>query len=294
MGIEHLKRWHWMIVGLLVGAAFAFVWSQSAGDVTQQDRDSREPTEFARLLPLKRDDGTHVLNTIRVGPAHESYRGQAQIVYFNEWRQNPKTKEWLNTGPWFILAEQPFNRNLKNLPPDQNTVEHYLDQAREKDPTITYAGTWNKNPYTLYGTFALGGLVLIGVVWPTLMGVMANAGYGRKVEPKPAEVDLSKVRSNTGAKEHKAVIDTTDDDAELAAMNARLEAGLGEMALTDQPEVDDDDLPATRPQRPAVPQPLAQDKPEEPRPLTAAEQEAKEFGGEFYPVARPHVHKKDG
>jgi hypothetical protein len=176
----------------------------------------------------------------------------------------------------------------------QTNAREFLATLQKKFPTtpeshrdLNFRYAWWEEPKTMMAMYGAGGFVVIGVLWPTLIALLMGAGLVKR--PEPQEYDLSRFKGGADPKPESKAAVTEADRNELAELNAKLEAGVADMVQgSTAPDIDHDAEQA------AVVKKL------ETRLLDAAEvasenhpDEPKEYQGEFYPVAKPGVHKHD-
>ena len=76
MGIEDLKRWHWIAIGLLLGLAFSYAWT---GQEPEAGRNNVNDFLTAATVPVDPKIGPLVRNIV-VQPAQPDFRTQATIA----------------------------------------------------------------------------------------------------------------------------------------------------------------------------------------------------------------------
>ena len=166
------------------------------------------------------------------------------------------------------------------------TVVRYLDDAKAAYPgRVSFTHPWWRTTPVAVGGYALGGLLVIGGAWPTLLGVLIGAGFGRPPRAKEKGYDLSRVRSNsdgtapvaTGGAMGAAALQSHVDDLESKLLKGAGSGRGGAAAdVPPEPEPAVKELKTTPLDAPPV---TADGKPQD-----------VEFTGEFYPVA--HKVKK--
>lgn len=162
------------------------------------------------------------------------------------------------------------------------TVLNFLAAAKAKQPEIQYTYGWWTERRAMYAIGGVGGLVMIGGIWPTVLNLLLGAGFGR--QKKPAEAyDLDRFKGET--KPAKVAVVATGE--EMEAVEAQFDARLQELQ-TDMAGVKSNGE-VGKPKEPAVKK--LDSQPVE-TVVTKSAEGAKEFTGEFYPVARGPVEKK--
>src|SRR5882724_11141819 len=177
-------------------------------------------------------------------------------------------------NPRCFIAEGPYVPIVPNArSKDTGTVIDYLKTV--KGASFAYA--WWRDPAWAIGLWTAGSFVAIGLIWPTLINLIAFGSFTRPKEEKG--IDLSKVSS--GSSQHAAP-KTLDLEA-AAKMAAELEEKIRA----------DAGLPSPQPQAPtiAAATPVLTAGALEDT-MTEEQRRAKEFGKErddFYPTER-HAH----
>lgn len=174
----------------------------------------------------------------------------------------------------FANIGQPVRIRQIRLLDSGYTVLDYLSSVKESHPQIAYRTAWWERPAILYTLWGTGGVLIIGVIWPTVLGLLLGAGFGRHA-PAEQPYDLSRFK---GEPEPKTAGHLTTDEPldveQLEALEQELRRSLAQQASTS-------DQPAG--ERPAIPQ-LDATPDESPRPDQADEH--KDYQGEYYPVVR--------
>jgi len=190
-------------------------------------------------------------------------------------------------GEWvpfpLLAADSTSSRPIYQNPP---TAAEYLGDLQKQFPrlkdALVYKTAWWEAPKYLVSLYTVGGFVVIGVIWPTIQNLLTGAGFG-KARPKE-EYDLDRFKSDPEPQAKPAAVAASAND-QLAELNAKLEAEVAGMMIGKSAiEQEDEEEEA------AIKQ-LRMDAVE-----TVAEKEAREaqeYKGEFYPVAKPIVHKTD-
>jgi len=252
MQIETIKRWHWCVIGAIVGCAVAAV-SIWAGPEEKPSTETVHHPEFESHLLYGGFQGYKVLNirNIRLHPYLEAKNPSLDnklvqtdyITYeYDLYKplRNGNYEERLNRVGQLIPFQKAANKGGSVLGKDvtQLTARQYLEKLGEymkkleatKYPKMT-ALKWNKRfieePKTAFAVYGGGGVVLIGIIWPTILNLLMGAGLGREVKEKL--MDISKYKGKSEPAKAKAEV-TEDDMDRLAALEAQLEASLREGA----------------------------------------------------------------
>jgi hypothetical protein len=337
MDLQDLKRWHWMLIGLLAGGLWA--WSQlSFGpQVEGKTFDGFEHDLLAtKESPSIRgwDEGNVCIIDICVHPPVTDETPDAKtvpatrrtvtpkiqwvtgVVYHDRAIRDPNNW-WLVKGhaisstpfvfkapapyqpmdPWddFVATKLPFSsKPFYRLP---STVKGYVKPATKSYPSITdyfdelnrkfgpgtvkYRYNWWESRWAVMTIYPLGGLLLIGGVWPTVLGLMVGAGFGSK--RKQEEYGLSRYKGTSAPAAPKGPLVTDKDREQLAAMSAELEKNLQATATSAAPQAIAENAPAVAKLEAGTLE--VTKKPQEAMP-------AKSFGadrGDYYPT---EIHTK--
>src|SRR5258706_8036604 len=273
MRIEDFKRWHWCIVGLIVGAAFAFIRLASLPK-EEPGLQRVAPNVFeAQVLHQERVSGRegvrdpvtrrviYAIENIRIHPPIEmplpgertSYGEYLSYDVLLRKRDNPKAADRVSHQMILALAnpnDKSLAGNLKGLTPREyldklNAAIPKLDAKRYPNATpIVYKMAWIETPKAAYSIYTTGGFVIIGIIWPTLLHFLVIAGYGRPRTDAEKEFDLARYKAKgTAAAKAKPGV-TQDQMDQLDQLEAELEAKLREGAT---------DAPAEAPQKAPAP-----------------------------------------
>jgi hypothetical protein len=306
MGIEDLKRWHWCVIGLFVGAIAATI-SLYSGPGEPSGSDHVGPQVLEEQLLQRKDPSRRMVADIRNVRLHPAsgmpVPGAAQaendyVTYDVLLRRYDNPVKCDVAHRTMILQVQTKHKSIAgNL--DGLTAREYLQKLKEKLATLdktkfplaatfNYKFSWIETPRGAYPVYTLGGFVLIGLIWPSVVGFLISAGFGRG-KTADDEYDLSKYRSGAGAKtaaeRNRATVTDADLD-QLARLEAELEAKLksGEVGAA----AAGDAKPAAKP---AV-RVLSAGPLEAPKESAIKPHEVKGFGadqGDYYPT---EVHGK--
>jgi len=260
MRIEDLKRWHWCIVGLLVGAAFAFIRLASlpredqglervAPNVFEADllRAFEDPKR-SQLDPISRRKVFAVAN-VRIHPPVDMPLPGERNVYAEYLsyevvlvrREDPKKADSMPRQVIMALnnpKEKSIAGDIKGI-----TLREYLDKLNAAIPKLdakrypqakpfTYKLAWIETPKAAYSIYTTGGFLLIGLLWPTLLNFLIVAGYGRprteadaQADRKPSKIPAAKAKPGV----------TQDQLDQLEQLEAELEASCAPANSTSPP-----------------------------------------------------------
>ena len=280
MGIEDFKRWHWIVIGVVVGGILAYTRIQMSPDESSVYRRGISATEFIRdLQRAKTPNGYAWLVDVTIYPPIE----KKTYVTGRQLEIQPNGKGTYK--PFQLIADIPFKMIGAPPPPRQDyTIRQYIDQLAAGHAEVKYRFAWWDLPMSIAGIWGGGALLVVGGVWPTIVNLMIGAGLGRKKENHP-DYDLERFK---GAPEPLSVaakkVTTAADQAKLQALQDQLQANLAASAASaDQPAVNAPGAPVRKLEAGPLELTAAQKK----------EKEDREYKGEYYPVARPAGHTEE-
>jgi len=260
MDLQDLKRWHWMVIGLLAGILWAMSQlfygflpdGETVGGTFEMmlmtTRDAPAFVDFSNVYvtdvqihPPVTDDGP----AANASATRGSIQWVTGTMVSRGFRR--ETREW-RTRSFRYKAAVPFaptdrfnfiandwvpNGRLKKVPgyvkptaTEYPSIRYYFDELNRKygSASMPYRYIWWQSRLAVMTLYPLGGLLLIGGIWPTVIALMVGAGLGAKA--KPETFDLSRYKNGTTADATKGVLVTEQDRERLAAMNAELEKNL--------------------------------------------------------------------
>jgi hypothetical protein len=276
MGIEQLKHWHWIVIGMIVGVVLAYARFSHTGG---QDFEPRAGLEAARFEELAESFGEAehppLLNLV----VHPPIEGKNYVTgqYLRRVRRG-EPEYWR----FELNAAIPFAPSGSRSPAGEHfTIRDYLDEQAAAHPELSYRYAWWNRPALAAAMWGLGAVVVIGGLWPIMLNLLIGAGFARQPEPKEPEYDLERFRPEPEPAKKPAPTATEDDMARLEAMEQELERKLSADGGSPSAEASQAHQHPQAPIKPLSGGPLqSQPGPNEP-------EEPKEYQGEFYPVVRP-------
>ncbi|HWP39876.1 MAG TPA: hypothetical protein VNL70_03040 [Tepidisphaeraceae bacterium] len=187
MGIEDLKRWHWTLIGAVLGLALAYVWV-SMGETDERVRRA-SVADFERdLLLVDEKSGQPYVQDIVVRPptrTQATTSGWVNVVTYKRLSRDRKGRLVLDDR--YLFAEVPYKPALPGrvAPSPDLTIEKYLEELKAKGAPISYRRGWWHEPKTAMMLGAAAGMLLLGGVWATLLNIMIGAGLGRPPRAQP-------------------------------------------------------------------------------------------------------------
>jgi len=265
MGIENIKRWHWCVIGVIAGVIYASVqlW---AGVEEPEGKQVMSAAEFEQEWLYGRDVPTgrpvYKVSNLVVHAAQDmaltGTRGSVEFASYDvqlivqprplksgEKRQPPPAlapgeKPRILAEPYrrFLLVQKPTARSGVDGDVTKMSVREYLeklkgkmasDQKRfEKVTPVEYKYNWQESPKAAYTIFGGAGLVIVGVVWPTVLSLLITFGFGKAPAPKET-FDLSRFKGSKEPEKAKPVVAESEVE-KLKRLEEELEASLKEGA----------------------------------------------------------------
>lgn len=269
MGIENIKRWHWCIIGIVVGCIIASIslWAGPKEDphaITVMFSDFE--SQVLRGQMPRRGYGVIDIRDFKVHPAIEFINPETRATEITDaitykfkvlekpvkdkpghFEATPLTGRLLIVQPGAIAKDgKPGSRkyvsvvgSIEGLTTRQyvEKVQEYvskLDKAKYPSATqIKLKTAWIEEPKWAYTAYGVGGFVVIGLIWPTVLNLLIGAGLGRA--PKEPEYDLSRYKGDSKSAEKPKAVVTDEDMDKLKALEEELEESLREGAVARQP-----------------------------------------------------------
>src|SRR2546423_10453616 len=227
MSIQNVKRWQWILISLIIGAGFGYIahlptadWHSAFGKtISQQEfeeglvREQSGLKWFRNLVvyPESIDDGNEQLKLLIVSGEYFDGRLLDQ--------NGTRVAVW---NPRCFIAEgtyMPITPNARSK--ETGTVLDYLKTV--KGASFAYA--WWRDPAWAIGLWTAGSFVVIGLIWPTLINLIA---FGSLNQPKEEKgIDLSKVSSGTSKSAPPKEVDLEAAAKMAAELEAKIKADAG-------------------------------------------------------------------
>jgi hypothetical protein len=292
MRIDQFKRWHWVILGVVLGLVISFWRGTFRSDAPLEERTTLDPSEFERMLVAKPHQGKPLLKNIQVHAMRDgSYWLTAQQLLGDK---SPGSAE-ATYVPVRIHAPTPYvpAGSPAAKPDPRFTVIDYLEMVQAKHTSVDFSTRWwDREPLRSLLHAAVGAALLGGLV-PFLMPLLT--GGIRSDHSEREEYDLS--RFGRGKPQPSTVVlrrgPTEQDIQKLRQVEAELERNLASGGAALNSTVS---LPASGAANPSTSQQSV-------RPLTAGplesattpedkHKEQKHYAGEYYPT-ETHVKKQN-
>lgn len=168
-------------------------------------------------------------------------------------------------------------REIRLADPKYSVLD-YLEYARQKHPEIMFHAAWWDAPRAKYPLWALGGMLLIGGIWPNLLRWMTGAA--KQEQEDDYNLDRFKSEPSKAGVATERPVPALD----LSALEEELQKGLEEQPVAAIAPQTGSNTAAPLPVPEAHAAPAAALPP-------GQTQEASDFRGEYYPVAHPPEKK---
>jgi hypothetical protein len=353
MQIEDIKRWQWVLVGLLIGGIlagsrlfygytidtanrrnsgipFETMIVQPAplnvAHMTRADFRERQAPYFGRLIvhPPQASESSKVDDpldcwiegyviqpafksasaTQPTTPPGEQFVLRTPVPYIPQknyvvdkapglavnphFDQTQATQYWdhvQQTVDSQIKAGKPFSKAaLATMP----TVMTYIQQLNDKYPSlkVPVRYQWTEVPWVVATMWIVGSVLVVGVFWPELLGLLLGAGLGRLSREEHADKEMEKYMRSRPAPApvpvptYDPALLEEDVEARIAALegDAAAKAAAYEASITAPPPV------PTLSGR-SEPEPKPEEKPQPVKTFGTA-------GGAYYPT-EVHIEKKE-
>lgn len=138
MSVQRVRWWQWVVLSLVVGAVFAWVWVDTSADLVSPPGRGRD--WFISELRRKTETGEPTLRDIVVEPLKTNVLGEpVQRVRFKVFARNIKTEKWEQMEDGSMIVPVPF---IAAAPHQDYRVADWLKEQKEKNPAIDYTYAW--------------------------------------------------------------------------------------------------------------------------------------------------------
>ncbi len=236
--LSSLKRWHWLVISILIGIALATIATPKAIDLRTEYGDARNSQKDFENALVREIEGRRRFKNIVVHrqsvPNPAGGDRNVWIVSGLYCSNVPEAGDGkLHWKPSFFVADEPYRpandlsiflghvseANISKFEKVPNpTVLDFLQLLGETS-AVKYSHAWWRS-YAAQLWF-VGSLAMIGIVWPTAIDLIV---FGRLIRPREEKgTDLKP--SPTVHKPAKQEL-TADDRAKLQALDDAMEANL--------------------------------------------------------------------
>ena len=260
MNVQAWKRWQWVIVGILAGLAVASARLLAASDRRVGGEEYISQIEFERALNMTNAQDEPEVSRLVIRP--DRY---VDLVSLR--RRVPETSTYETR---LFAAQRPYRPLGQANPPSDYSVSQFL---AKNYPKLSFSTAWWDAPVAMSAIYAAIGALVIGGIWPSILGMLVGAGLGRK-EP---DCDLSRFKSEPVPQPQKQEL-TDAERRHLEELEEEMAAGLKSAGSETA-------APAAAPVS-AVKE-LGSDAVEA---TPAPDAEQKDYAGQYYPVEKKVPH----
>jgi len=277
MHIEDFKRWHWMLIAIVVGLVLAYVL---AGVPWGDDLPTLGQIDFERGIVAKFPQPGYITNVVVLPSAQKDV---ATVVFEQLCRTNDSKK--MEFRPATFRTPLPFKSQRDGQ--TYQSIQDFLSNAKAKaNPDLAFKYAWYRQRSSVYVLWTFAAVLLIGVVWPSVVSLLTGGGLGfvraRSTDP---EYDLSRFGNRPTTPKPQSPDQAPRDLDEVRRLDEELERRLAAQAT-----VDGGQAAQANAQHPNEPVRALNAGPLETANVQSPD-ELKEYGGEFYPVVKS-THKK--
>ena len=225
-----VPRWGWMVIGLAIGLAVAYARQQSwSGDFgSRYGLKLNDRARFEAAL-VREIDGQRAFRDLVVYPETVSSSGgrrktQLHVVAgklrgaLRAGEENAGAEILQEWRAVYFVCEPPYSATMP-------TVVFYLDSLGSRG--VSYRLAWWRRPLYWNGLHAGMAFIVIGVLWPSLINLLA---FGSLTRPAAEPLALLPLSSYAGANPAAAQPSGAERDAAVAQYTEGLEQSLSEGA----------------------------------------------------------------
>jgi hypothetical protein len=174
MLFQRITRWHWIAISVVVGVTLGGLNRLNREDWSSTYGESLSKMQFAEAIARGSTGIGHLSHLviyseeIQLGPGN---RQQVHIVsgQYDESPSPNASRPAASATRVCFVAEIPFIPPIGAVSvPSSSTVLDYLDRMQ-----IPYIYAWWRDPKTAMSIWTTGSILLIGVVWPSLLNLLA-------------------------------------------------------------------------------------------------------------------------
>ncbi len=285
--MERVRRWQWVLIGLTVGFALAEARRLAGTDWIKFGVGFDDQAVFERSL-TQETGGVRHFRDLTVYPIHVHTGADRRLVHVvrgsfydgtptragDEVKAVWETRSFLAPYPYRPLTAP---QEATDGPTPPRGVADYLSTL----PGVRYRYAWWHDPGRARAFYATGGVVLIGLLWPTVINLLV---YGQLRRPTDARAAKQSPAHSEQMPAAAAAPAPAALDPLLAALQAELSADVVATAVPGVGSGAGSPAPALARLAPPAPAGAA---------AAAPNGEAKAFGadaGDYYPT---EVHGRD-
>lgn len=262
MSVQSLKRWHWVVVGAIVGLAVAIAKLASGPDGLIGGEGFISQAEFERGLRSPPMGDRPVLKDVTVHPS-----SLIDLLSMQQLKLTPKRDGWVYQNVKFA-APRPYKPLQGGT--ESTSVQDFLAERAKSNPATTWRYAWWDEPKGAIPLWTVSGMIVIGGIWPSLILLM-----GGTLGASSPHIDYDLDQFKPEEKPAPPGEPSAEDQARLRELEEAMQRDLQAGATTS---------PQPTAAEPAAIKELS-NAPLQPAMSTGPE-EKKDYEGEYYPVAR--------
>src|SRR4029078_2402558 len=139
MDVQDFKRWHWIIIAIIVGAVLGYVWSSVEPSIPRSIGAATFANNLGTEITSRKTGAkTPVISKITVYPPIEG----VYIVLGEQLTETETPGQYL-AKPFSLKATTPFAPTVRQgLGDKSETILTYLAKEKAKNPNISYRYAW--------------------------------------------------------------------------------------------------------------------------------------------------------
>src|SRR6266487_1243817 len=148
MGIEDIKRWHWIVISALIGAALSYLWiNVPAGELSSSRHELSEVELFRDLQLGKTDKGFPLVRNLVIYPVETTTEQQSgklvRTIYVTGEYLEPRGAGKGIYKRFQKTTDVPFKPpGSRAAPSPTYTIRDHIDQLARTYPEIRYRYAW--------------------------------------------------------------------------------------------------------------------------------------------------------
>ena len=179
MSVAALKRWHWLVISVIVGLGLAYVNRITSADFPAYGDSLRQQATFeASLVQLIGSDPR--FKDLVVQRCRVPKLGEVDFVYGRYCNGQVEKDGAYHYRPKYFVAPVPYRPTgeIDTVPTrDFGSIREFLGTIN-----VPYTHAWWRSYPT--ATWLSGSVILLGLVWPTLINLIVWGRWTRPAEAK--------------------------------------------------------------------------------------------------------------
>lgn len=264
MDLISFKYWHWIVLGIIVGGLMGFAWTGFEPSMPRSGSVDDFKFRVGQVGEADATKGLPRITNIRILPGDTDPNGRlVSPVTFERLGVDKEGKAVYQAQSLYATA--PFDGN--------ETIEQYLTKRK-----VAFSNRAGPLKYLPVGYGVAAGVIGIGLIWPTMIRLLVGAGLAAPKPPKPEKTyatgeqddGTDKPKKRFGGFGFGGGEKTADPFAAKPVVDATTDGDVDKLFQTTGKGAKEH----------VVAQPVS-------------EKEKKDYGGEYYPVAKAVVKKDE-